>query len=72
MPRTVPPGDARLSRNSTLPAGTGMVPAKTEAVSISLDPTGIRLLETARLVVVCAAAVAQYRRPIRSIRAELV
>jgi hypothetical protein len=68
----VMPGDARLSRNSTLPAVTGVPPESTEAVSVSLDPTVIVPLETARLVVVgvCAAAEVKQGMPISSNRTE--
>jgi hypothetical protein len=47
-----------------------MVPANTDAVSVTSDPAAIRLLETARLVDVCAVAGELYRRPVRSIRTE--
>ena len=68
FPRTLPPGDARLSRNSTLPAVTARPPDITVAVSVSLAPTRIEPLDTPRLVAVnvCPAAVQHKVIPTRS------
>ena len=70
FPRKVPPGDARLSWNSTLPAVTGVPPECTEAVNVSLDPTVIAALETPRLIVVGVCPPAEPRKgmPSTSIR----
>jgi len=72
FPRRVPPSHARLSRNSTLPVVTGVLPESTVAVNVSYDPTVIAAFDALRLVVVgvCAPTERHNEIPTRSTNAE--